>query len=209
MLQRRKLNKFICAFAFLLLPLQTNMQTRYTTIARPAEGLYKEKGSKFLAFAEPVRNIDEVKERLDYYRKEYHDARHVCYAYMLGAERLDFRANDDGEPSGTAGRPILGQINSLGLTNILVVVIRYFGGILLGTGGLIVAYKEATRDALSGAEIVEKDVMEQRKIVFPYEKMNEVMRTLKACEATILNQGYEDNQCVIEYEIKLEYANRI
>ncbi len=189
--------------------LQTNMQTRYTTIAQPAEGLYKEKGSKFLAFAEPVRNIDEVKERLEYYRKEYHDARHVCYAYMLGADRTDFRANDDGEPSGTAGRPILGQINSLNLTNILVVVIRYFGGILLGTGGLIVAYKEATRDALSGAEIVEKDVMEQRKIVFPYEKMNEVMRTLKACEATILNQGYEDNQCVIEYEIKLEYANRI
>ncbi len=185
------------------------MQTRYTTIALPAEGLYKEKGSKFLAFAEPVRNIEEVKERLEYYRKEYHDARHVCYAYMLGAERTDFRANDDGEPSGTAGRPILGQINSLGLTNILVVVVRYFGGILLGTGGLIVAYKEATRDALSQAEIVERDVMEQRKIAFPYEKMNEVMRTLKACEANILSQGYEDNQCVIAYEIKLEYADRI
>ncbi len=103
------------------------MQTRYTTIAQRAEGLYKEKGSKFLAFAEPVRNIDEVKEQLEYYRKEYHDARHVCYAYMLGADRLDFRANDDGEPSGTAGRPILGQINSQGLTNILVVVVRYFG----------------------------------------------------------------------------------
>ncbi len=185
------------------------MQTRYNTIAQLAAGLYKEKGSKFLAFAEPVRNLDEVKERLEYYRKEYHDARHVCYAYMLGADRTDFRANDDGEPSGTAGRPILGQINSLGLTNILVVVIRYFGGILLGTGGLIVAYKEATRDALSQAEIVEKDVMEQRKITFPYEKMNEVMRTLKACDATILNQGYEDNQCVIEYEIKLEYADRL
>ncbi len=185
------------------------MQTRYTTIAQPAEGLYKEKGSKFLAFAEPVRNIDEVKARLEYYRKAYHDARHVCYAYMLGAERLDFRANDDGEPSGTAGRPILGQINSMGLTNILVVVIRYFGGILLGTGGLIVAYKEATRDALSQAEIVEKDVMELRKISFPYEKMNEVMRTLKACEATILNQGYENNECVIEYEIKLAYADRL
>ncbi len=185
------------------------METRYTTIARPAEGLYKEKGSKFLAFAEPVRNIEEVKERLEYYRKEYHDARHVCYAYMLGTDRLDFRTNDDGEPSGTAGRPILGQINSLGLTNILVVVVRYFGGILLGTGGLIVAYKEATRNALTQAEIVEKDVMEQRKITFPYEKMNEIMRNLKACEATILNQGYEDNQCVIEYEIKLEHANRI
>ncbi len=185
------------------------MQTRYTTIAQPAEGLYKEKGSKFLAFAEPVRNIDEVKERLEYYRKAYHDARHVCYAYMLGADRLDYRANDDGEPSGTAGRPILGQINSLGLTNILVVVIRYFGGILLGTGGLIVAYKEATRDALAKAEIVEKDVMEMRKISFPYEKMNEVMRTLKACEATILNQRYENNECVIEYEIKLAYADRI
>ncbi len=185
------------------------MQTRYITIMHPTEGIYKEKGSKFLAFAEPVRDIDAVKERLEYYRKEYHDARHVCYAYMLGAERTEFRANDDGEPSGTAGRPILGQINSLNLTNILVVVVRYFGGILLGTGGLIVAYKEATRDALAQAEVVEKDVMEQRKITFPYEKMNEVMRTLKACEATILNQGYEDNQCVIEYEIKLEYADRI
>ncbi len=185
------------------------METRFRTIAKPAEGLYKEKGSKFLAFAEPVRDIEQVRERLEFYKKEYHDARHVCYAYMLGADRLDFRANDDGEPSGTAGRPILGQINSQNLTNILVVVVRYFGGILLGTGGLIVAYKEATRDALAQAEIVEKDVMESGRIMFPYEKMNEVMRKLKNCEATILNQGFEDNQCVIEYEIKKEYAERI
>ncbi len=185
------------------------MQTHYTTITAPTQGLYKEKGSKFLAFAHPVRNIEEVKQQIEYYRKEYHDARHVCYAYMLGADRNDFRANDDGEPSGTAGRPILGQINSLNLTNIIVVVIRYFGGILLGTGGLIVAYKEATRDALAQAQIVEKDVMLQRKIAFPYEKMNNIMHTLKACDAAIINQAYQNDQCVIEYEIKLEYADRI
>ncbi len=185
------------------------METRYRTIASPSEGIYKEKGSKFLAFAHQVENLEEVKTLLEQYRKEYHDARHVCYAYMLGADRQDFRANDDGEPSGTAGRPILGQINSLNLTNILVVVIRYFGGILLGTGGLIVAYKEATREALSQAQIVEKDVMEKRRLLFPYEKMNEVMKTLKNCEAIITNQGFEDNQCTIEFEIKLEYANRI
>ncbi len=185
------------------------METRYKTIEGIAEGLYKEKGSKFISFAEPVSNIEEVKARLEHYRKAYHDARHVCYAYMLGAEREEFRANDDGEPSGTAGRPILGQINSAGLTNILVVVIRYFGGILLGTGGLIVAYKEATRDAISNATIVERDVMVKKRLVFGYEKMNEVMKTLKSCEAVITSQGFEDGNCVIECEIKIAYADRI
>lgn len=185
------------------------MADSYITIAASAEGIYKEKGSKFLSFAHPVSSLDEVKILLEQYRKDYFDARHICYAYMLGPDRLEFRANDDGEPSGTAGRPILGQINSKGLTNILVVVIRYFGGILLGTGGLIVAYKEATLDALNHAQIVERDVMISRHLAFPYEKMNEIMRVLKDIQAHILQQGYEDGLCTIDCEIRQIYHDRI
>lgn len=185
------------------------MAEKYRTIASRSEGIYKEKGSKFLSFAHPVGSVDEVKELLEHYRKEYYDARHVCYAYMLGPDRDEFRANDDGEPSGTAGRPILGQLNSQNLTNVLVVVVRYFGGILLGTGGLIVAYKEATADALANAEIVERDVMLERTFRFPYEEMNTIMKTLKAVEARITEQGYEDGQCVIRCEIKKMYEGRI
>lgn len=183
------------------------MTERYLTIAGEAEGIYKDKGSKFLAFAVPTENIEDVKEQLEQFRQRYHDARHVCYAYMLGAERQDYRANDDGEPSGTAGRPILGQINSRQLTNILIVVVRYFGGILLGTGGLITAYKEAASDALSRAEIVEKDVMIRKTLRFPYEKMNEVMRLLKDTQAVITRQDF-DGECIIECNIKLSYADR-
>ena len=155
------------------------MSDTYKTIIAPTEGIYKEKGSKFLSFAIPVSSVDEVKEIVKNYRKEYYDSRHVCYAYMLGADRKEFRANDDGEPSGTAGRPILGQINSRELTNILVIVVRYFGGILLGTGGLVVAYKEATTDALNQAEVIEKTVDETIAILFDYVLMNEVMRIIK------------------------------
>lgn len=183
------------------------MTERYLTIAGEAEGIYKDKGSKFLAFAVPAESIEDVKEQLEQFRQRYHDARHVCYAYMLGAERQDYRANDDGEPSGTAGRPILGQINSRQLTNILIVVVRYFGGILLGTGGLITAYKEAASDALSRAEIVEKDVMIHKILRFPYEKMNEVMRLLKDTQAVITRQDF-DGECIIECNIKLSYADR-
>lgn len=183
------------------------MTERYLTIASEAEGIYKDKGSKFLAFAVPAESIEDVKEQLEQFRQRYHDARHVCYAYMLGAERQDYRANDDGEPSGTAGRPILGQINSRQLTNILIVVVRYFGGILLGTGGLITAYKEAASDALSRAEIVEKDVMIRKTLRFPYEKMNEVMRLLKDTQAVITRQDF-DGECIIECNIKLSYADR-
>ena len=185
------------------------MADSYFTIASKADGLYKDKGSKFLAFAHPVSSLEEVKVLLEHYRKEYYDARHVCYAYMLGADQDEYRANDDGEPSGTAGRPILGQIRSKNLTNVLVVVIRYFGGILLGTSGLIVAYKEATADALSKAEIIEKDVMLPRTLRFPYEKTNEVMRTLKEINAKILSQDWADNQCIIYCEIQKRYADRI
>jgi len=187
----------------------TIMADSYRTITSPAEGLYKDKGSKFLAFAHPVRDAEEIKELLDHYRKEYYDARHVCYAYMLGADQEEFRANDDGEPSGTAGRPILGQIRSQNLTNVLIVVGRYFCGILLGTGGLIVAYKEASQDALSHAEIVERAVMLPRTLRFPYEKMNEVMRTLKDINAHIISQDWADGLCIINCEIEKRYEDRI
>ena len=131
------------------------MEDTYKTIARTSEGLYKEKMSKFISFAVPVSTLDEVKENLEIYQKKYYDARHICWAYMLGHQRVDFRSNDNGEPSGTAGKPILGQINSFGLTNILIVVIRYFGGIKLGTSGLIVAYREAAAEAIRANEIIE------------------------------------------------------
>ena len=151
----------------------------YKTITnKVSEGYYTEKRSKFLAFAHHVTNSDEVKEIVDAYRKKYYDARHVCYAYMLGAERLEFRANDDGEPSSTAGKPILGQINSNELTDILIVVIRYYGGVNLGTGGLIVAYKTAAAEAIASAEIETRQVEETVTYSFSYPMMNSVMRVV-------------------------------
>lgn len=194
------------------------MADTYLTIAAPAEGLYKDKGSKFLAFAIPVRSVEEVKQHLDAYRRQYYDARHCCYAYVLGAGDGDehgcmgteFRANDDGEPSGTAGRPILGQINSRKLTNILVIVIRYFGGILLGTGGLIVAYKEATADALNASTVVEQDVLLTRDYTFSYDKMSQMMKLIRETESRILDQGYTDEGlCTMKLEIKQKYNGRI
>ena len=173
----------------------------FHTITTPTEGIYKEKGSKFLAFSMPVENSEQVKELVKTFKKDFYDARHVCYAYMLGAERKEWRANDDGEPSGTAGRPILGQINSRGLTNILVVVVRYFGGILLGTGGLTVAYKEAAADALNQAEIIERTVDCEMTIHFEYSIMNSVMRIVKETNALILDQGYE-NDCFMKLSIR-------
>jgi uncharacterized YigZ family protein len=181
------------------------MSDTYKTIIAPTEGIYKEKGSKFLSFAIPVSSADEVKEIVKNYRKEYYDSRHVCYAYMLGADRKEFRANDDGEPSGTAGRPILGQINSRELTNILVIVVRYFGGILLGTGGLVVAYKEATTDALDQAEVIEKTIDETIAILFDYVLMNEIMRVIKDTNAQILNQSFEE-QCAMQLSIRKQDA---
>lgn len=183
------------------------MSDTYRTIESVAEGVYKDKGSKFLAFAEPVADVEEVRNKLSLYKKRYYDARHICYAYMLGRDRLAWRANDDGEPAGTAGRPILGQINSRNLTNIMVVVVRYFGGILLGTGGLIVAYKSAASDALEHATIVEKDVMQRKVLRFPYERMNEIMRLLKDTDSRIIHQEY-GTECVIECEIKQIYESR-
>lgn len=166
----------------------------YLTVARLSEGLYKEKMSKFISFAVPVSTLDEVKEALARYQKEYYDARHVCWAYMLGAARTEFRANDNGEPSGTAGKPILGQINSFGLTNVLIVVVRYFGGIKLGTGGLIEAYRAAAADAIRANEIIECLVEDDVRIFFEYPFMNDVMRIVKEENATIISQ-YFDLDC--------------
>ena len=142
------------------------VQDTYKTIADVSEGLYTEKRSKFIAVALPVKTVEEIKEHLEVYQKKYYDARHVCYAYMLGHERKDFRANDNGEPSGTAGKPILGQINSNELTDILVIVVRYFGGIKLGTSGLIVAYKAAAAEAIAAATILEKTVDDEVTVLF-------------------------------------------
>lgn len=160
----------------------------YKTIESPAEGLYKEQGSKFLAFAYPVDTTEAVKLLVEAKRKEFHDARHVCYAYMLGPERTEFRSNDDGEPSGTAGRPILGQINSNQLSNILIIVVRYFGGILLGTSGLITAYKAAAAEAITASIIVDCLIESNYVINFTYEQMNAVMRVMKENQLNIVSQ---------------------
>jgi len=181
------------------------MSDTYKTISKVSEGIYKEKGSKFLSFAIPVGDVEEVKDIVKEYRKRFFDARHVCYAYMLGVEKTEFRANDDGEPSGTAGRPILGQINSRELTNVLVIVVRYFGGILLGTGGLVTAYKEATADALQQAEIIEKTVEVTVTVHFDYMLMNNVMRIVKDTNAIVLSQGFE-NDCIMQISIRKQDA---
>ncbi len=164
---------------------------KYLTIAQPSEGIYKEKGSRFLAFAYPVFNLDEIKEIISQAEKKYHDARHCCYAWKLGLADDNFRFNDDGEPSGTAGRPIYGQILSNNLTNILVVVVRYFGGIKLGTSGLIVAYKTATADAIANANIVEQYVQNTFDVHFPYAAMNDVMKVVKDASLEVLNQQFD------------------
>ena len=163
----------------------------YKTILEPTEGVYTEKRSKFIATALPVRTVEEVKEYLDVWQKKYYDARHVCYAYMLGHERNLFRVNDNGEPSGTAGKPILGQINSNELTDILIIVVRYFGGIKLGTSGLIMAYRTAAAEAIASAAIVEKTVDETITVLFEYPFMNDVMRIVKELEPEIKEQSYD------------------
>ncbi len=180
----------------------------YLTIAAPSEGIYTEKRSKFLAFAFPVSTVDEVKQHVADFQKKYYDARHVCYAYMLGADRLEFRANDNGEPSGTAGKPILGQINSNNLTNILVLVVRYFGGIKLGTSGLIVAYRTAAAEAISAAKVIERTVDETVTVFFEYPFMNSVMRIVKEENPEILSQGY-DTDCSMTLRIRRDGMPRL
>lgn len=173
----------------------------FRTISETSKGLLTEKKSKFIAYAIPVVSVDEVKEIVNNYRKEYYDARHVCWAYILGAERKEFRTNDDGEPSGTAGKPILGQINSNQLTDILVVVIRYFGGIKLGTSGLIYAYREAAAEAITNAEIIEKTVDRECSFFFEYPFLNDVMKIIKDLEPEIIIQQFEIN-CYMKLRIR-------
>lgn len=180
----------------------------YKTIIGVAEGIYTEKRSKFIAIAIPVHTVEEIKQHLDIYQKKYYDARHVCYAYMLGHERKDFRANDNGEPSGTAGKPILGQINSNGLTDILIVVVRYFGGIKLGTSGLIVAYKAAAAEAIANATIIEKTVDDEIAVAFEYPFMNDVMRIVKEEEPEILEQSY-DIDCLMKLRIRRSMMEKL
>lgn len=162
----------------------------YTTIAAPSEGLYKEKGSKFLAFAYPVSTEDEIKNLLQDLRKKFFDARHHCYAYRLGPDGATWRVNDNGEPSSTAGKPIFGQLISFGLSDVLVVVIRYFGGIKLGVSGLINAYRTAARDALEHAQTVEKQVRENITLEYTYEHTNAVMKAIRDLQAEIIDQSF-------------------
>ena len=180
----------------------------YKTIIGVAEGIYTEKRSKFIAIAIPVHTVEEIKQHLENKKKKYYDARHVCYAYMLGHERKDFRANDNGEPSGTAGKPILGQINSNGLTDILIVVVRYFGGIKLGTSGLIVAYKAAAAEAIANATIIEKTVDDEIAVAFEYPFMNDVMRIVKEEEPEILEQSY-DMDCLMKLRIRRSMMGKL
>ncbi|MDY4442472.1 MAG: YigZ family protein [Prevotella sp.] len=171
----------------------------------PAEGFYSEKRSKFLAFAFHVTSEEEVKQYVAEFRKKYYDARHVCWAYMLGADRTDFRANDDGEPSSTAGKPILGQINKNELTDILMLVVRYYGGVNLGTSGLIVAYRTAAAEAIANAEIVSQFVEEEVVFDFPYIMMNDVMKIIKDMSPRIISQTY-DNTCEMKLSIRKSEA---
>lgn len=185
------------------------MIDEYKTITNKiGEGTYSEKRSKFLAFSHHVETLDEVKEIVASYRKKYYDARHVCYAYMLGAERTEFRANDDGEPSSTAGKPILGQINSNDLTDILIIVVRYYGGVNLGTGGLIVAYKAAAALAIEDSVQETRQVEELVKYDFPYVMMNDVMRVVKEMQPCIVSQEY-DNTCSITLSIRKSEAETL
>ncbi len=180
----------------------------YHTIAGPAEGLYKEKGSKFLAFAFPVRSVEEVKQHLDRLRKEYFDARHHCYAYILGPRKDAYRVNDDGEPSGTGGRPIHGQLLSADLTDTLIVVVRYFGGILLGASGLANAYKAAARDAIGNAEVVEKTIDVSYRLHFEYALMNDVMRMLKELGVQPRNQEF-NLDCRMDVSVRQSQSVRV
>ena len=180
----------------------------YRTIRQTAEGYYTEKRSRFISYAIPVRTAEDVKMQLEQYRKQYYDARHLCWAYMLGADRLTFRANDDGEPSSTAGKPILGQINSNELTDILIIVIRYFGGIELGTSGLIVAYRTAAAEAIAAAEIEERTVDEDITVAFEYPYLNSIMRIVKEDNPVVVSQHF-DMDCEMTLRIRQREAERL
>lgn len=184
------------------------MSDLYYTIEREAESQYKEKMSRFIAFARKVADADEARSIIKEYQNEYHDARHVCWAYMIGPERKEWQLNDNGEPSGTAGKPILGQINSKGLTDVLVVVVRYFGGIKLGTPGLIAAYREATRLALEEAGCKEMHQMETIRITFPYVSADGVMRIVKGGDVEVFDRTF-DNTCSLTLRFRADHSTEI
>ena len=186
------------------------MRDSYKILIKPSEGTYSELRSKFLAFAIPVRTAEEAMEQVAKYQKEYFDARHVCWAYRLGPEGEEYRSNDNGEPSGTAGKPILGQMVSADVSDLIILVIRYFGGVKLGTSGLIVAYRTAAAEALEAGEYAERLVEKELKLTFGYEHMNMVMRMVKDLQPRIVNQNYKDNgDIVITIAIRLSLVERV
>ncbi|MBO4661393.1 MAG: YigZ family protein [Bacteroidaceae bacterium] len=186
------------------------MTDSYTTITDIAEGTYSELRSKFLAFAIPVRTADEALEWVAQYQKQYFDARHVCWAYRLGAEGQEYRSNDNGEPSGTAGKPILGQIISHNLSDVLVIVVRYFGGVKLGTSGLIVAYRTAANEALAAANKIQRLVEQQMTLTFTYDHMNLVMRMVKDLSPRIISQDYtDDGSVMMSISLRLSHVDRV
>ena len=186
------------------------MRDSYKILTKPSEGTYSELRSKFLAFAIPVRTAEEAMEQVVKYQKEYFDARHVCWAYRLGPEGEEYRSNDNGEPSGTAGKPILGQMVSADVSDLIILVIRYFGGVKLGTSGLIVAYRTAAAEALAAAEYDERLVEKELKLTFGYEHMNMVMRMVKDLQPRIINQDYKDNgDIVMTIAIRLSLVERV
>ena len=186
------------------------MRDSYKILTKPSAGTYSELRSKFLAFAIPVRTAEEAMEQVAKYQKEYFDARHVCWAYRLGPEGEEYRSNDNGEPSGTAGKPILGQMVSADVSDLIILVIRYFGGVKLGTSGLIVAYRTAAAEALEAGEYAERLVEKELKLTFGYEHMNMVMRMVKDLQPRILNQDYKDNgDIVMTIAIRLSLVERV
>ena len=186
------------------------MRDSYKILTKPSEGTYSELRSKFLAFAIPVRTAEEAMEQVAKYQKEYFDARHVCWAYRLGPEGEEYRSNDNGEPSGTAGKPILGQMVSADVSDLIIIVIRYFGGVKLGTSGLIVAYRTAAAEALEAGEYAERLVEKELKLTFGYEHMNMVMRMVKDLQPRIINQDYKDNgDIVMTIAIRLSLVERV
>lgn len=184
------------------------MEDVFFTIEKESQGIYKDKGSKFLAFAYPVKTEDEIKEKLVILRKEHHGARHHCYAWRLGTEDIIFRANDDGEPSSTAGKPILGQLQSNNVTNILIVVVRYFGGTLLGVSGLINAYRNAAADALKNVKIIQKVIEKEYELHFTYNELSEVMNLIKQENLTIIDTRFEEN-CSVVFSVRKSESARI
>ena len=177
------------------------MEDVFQTIEKESQGIFKDKGSKFYAFAYPVKQEDEVKDILAQLKKEHHSARHHCYAWRIGTEEITYRANDDGEPSSTGGKPILGQLQSFNVTNILLVVVRYFGGTLLGVSGLINAYRNAAADALKNAEIIEKTIEKEIILNFTYNELAEVMNTIKQENLTIINTRFEE-KCNLTFSVR-------